>query len=63
MAYNKIYQRWSSEWFFVADGDADVSTIASENPDAPIGSVIIALNAGSPKTYMKGPAGTFYALN
>lgn len=63
MAYQRIYDRFSDEWTFVADSDSDVSTIESEQPDAPIGSVIIADNSGSPKVYMKYPAGSFSALN
>ena len=59
MAYKQIPQRFEDSWFFVADADSDVSTIESDNPDAPIGSTIIADNSGSPKVYMKFPAGSF----
>ena len=63
MAYQRIYDRWSTEWTFVADSDSDVSDVESEQPDAPVGSIIIADNSGSTKVYMKYPAGSFSALN
>jgi hypothetical protein len=63
MAYQRIYERWATEWTFVADSDSDVSDVESEQPDAPVGSIIIADNSGSPKVYMKYPAGSFSALN
>lgn len=62
MAYEKIYQRWDFTEFYVADSDSDVSTIEEEHPDAPVGSVIIADNSGSPKAYIKYPAGSFSAI-
>ena len=55
MAYKNVPQRGSEEWFFVADSDSDVTTIDAENPEAPVGSVIIADNSGSPAIYMKYP--------
>ena len=63
MAYHQIPQRFEDPWFFVADSDSDVSTIESECPDAPIGSTVIADNSGSPKVYMKFPAGSFSAIS
>lgn len=63
MAYTQIPQRFEDPWFFVADADDDVTDIASENPDAPVGSTVIADNSGSPKVYMKFPAGSFSAIS
>lgn len=63
MAYQRVYDRWSTEWLFVADADTDVSDVESEQPDAPVGSVIIAGNSGSSKTYMKMPAGSYVQIS
>ena len=59
MAYKQIPQRFEDPWFFVADADSDVSTIESDNPDAPIGSTVVADNSGSPAVYMKFPTAGF----
>lgn len=59
MAYERIYERWSTTWTFVADDDSDVADIEEENPDAPVGSKVFVDNSGSTKIYMKFPAGSF----
>ena len=63
MAYQRIYERWATEWTFVADSDSDVSDVESEQPDAPVGSKIFVDNSGSTKIYMKFPAGSFSELS
>lgn len=63
MAYQRIYDRWSTEWTFVADSDSDLTTISSENPDAPVGSWVIAGVSGSPANiYIKLPSGSYTLL-
>ena len=62
MAYERVYDRWSTTYLFVADSDSDVSDVETNETDAPVGSIVIASNSGSPKWYMKFPAGTFDAI-
>lgn len=62
MAYQRLYDRWSTEWTFIADADTDVSDIESNQPDAPVGSIIIAGNSGSAKYYMKFPTGSYQEI-
>lgn len=63
MAYHKIPQRFEDPWFFAADSDNDVTEIETAHPDAPVGSIVLADNSGSPAVYMKFPAGSFSQIN
>lgn len=63
MAYKDITDPNDKLKFYAADEDADVTTIEAEHPDDPVGSVILADNAGSPKVHFKFPAGSYSPLN
>ena len=47
---------------WAADSDSDVSAIETAEPNAPIGSLIIAGNSGDPRIYFKFPSGDFYKI-
>lgn len=57
MAYQRIYDRFATEWTFVADGDDDVTDIEANEPDAPVGSIVLV--GESSAAYIKFPAGSF----
>ncbi len=63
MAWKEITEPNDTAKFYAADEDADVTTIEAEHPDDPVGSIILADNAGSPKVYFKFPAGSYSPLN
>jgi len=58
MAYQRLYDRWAPEWRFFADSVSDVSDIEENEPDAPVGSTILAAGSDAPPTeYVKFPSG------
>jgi len=60
MAHERVYDRWSTEWAFVADEAADVSNVESAYPDAPVGSwILVGDDDGVAAVYVKYPAGSF----
>lgn len=63
MPYEPLYNRWSPEKIFIADSDDDLEDIADENPDAPVGTWVIAgADSGPANIYIKLPSGEFTLL-
>lgn len=62
MAYQEITEPTETARTFAADEDADVATIETDHPDAPVGSLIVAGNSGDPRIYFKFPSGDFYKI-
>ena len=54
---NDVVKTWA------ADADSDVTAIEEAYVDIPVGSIVIADNAGSPKVHFMFPAGSFSPLN
>ena len=62
MAYWEITEPTETAQSFAADEDADVAAIETAYPDAPVGSLIVAGNGGTPRIYFKFPSGSFYKI-
>lgn len=63
MAWHEITEPNDTKMSFAADEDSDVTAIESAYDNIPVGSIVIADNAGSPKVYFMFPAGSFSPLN
>jgi len=63
MAWKEITEPNDKERTWAADSDSDVTAIEAAYDDIPVGSIVIADNAGSPKVHFMFPAGSFSPLN
>ena len=63
MAWKEITEPNDVVKTYAADEDSDVTAIEVAYDDIPVGSIVIADNAGSQKVHFMFPAGSFSPLN